>query len=164
MLDNFLWLYKYLLMNARNVWQLEQMELEVRGLPPADRQKYQTRLKSYQAELATLEKELVSRYFFCNNNINSSLVLINSSLVLINSSLVLINSKFSATATSVQHFVQKILIAFIMFNKFNVFSKLNIEQDIVALLYQSMGQDDTVTVYYTVNMTILNKQIMTVKR
>jgi len=133
------------------------MELEVRGLPPADRQKYQTRLKSYQAELATLEKELVSRYFFCNNNINSSLVLINSSLVLI-------NSKFSATATSVQHFVQKILIAFIMFNKFNVFSKLNIEQDIVALLYQSMGQDDTVTVYYTVNMTILNKQIMTVKR
>ncbi|KAK2172739.1 hypothetical protein NP493_934g00000 [Ridgeia piscesae] len=37
---------------------LEQMELEVRGLPPADRQKYQTRLKSYQAELATLEKEL----------------------------------------------------------------------------------------------------------
>lgn len=48
--------------NTLSVWQLEQMELEVRGLPPADRQRHQTRLKSYQTELVTLEKELVSRY------------------------------------------------------------------------------------------------------
>ncbi|KAF8782231.1 Vesicle transport through interaction with like protein [Argiope bruennichi] len=37
---------------------LEQMDLEVKGMPPASRQKYQIRLKSYVAELSLLDKEL----------------------------------------------------------------------------------------------------------
>lgn len=40
--------------------QLEQMELEVREQPSKDRNKHQTRLRSYQAELTKLEKDLVS--------------------------------------------------------------------------------------------------------
>ena len=130
------------------------MELEVRGLPPADRQKYQTRLKSYQAELAALEKELVSRCFCCHRR-NSSLVLSNYRLLCrysYNVTAICLDgmSQWISTVNpvqltiSVQHFVQTFLIAFIMFNKLNVFSKLNIEQVMVALLYQSMGQDDTV--------------------
>ncbi|KAG8184613.1 hypothetical protein JTE90_005223 [Oedothorax gibbosus] len=38
---------------------LEQMDLEVKGMPPASRQKYQIRLQSYVAELSLLDKELV---------------------------------------------------------------------------------------------------------
>jgi hypothetical protein len=45
-------------------FQLEQMELEVRELPTALRNKHQTRLKSYQSELAKLEKDLVSVLHF----------------------------------------------------------------------------------------------------
>lgn len=37
---------------------LEQMELEIRESPPYERQKYQSRLKSYKDELVILEKEL----------------------------------------------------------------------------------------------------------
>ncbi|XP_033103665.1 vesicle transport through interaction with t-SNAREs homolog 1A-like [Anneissia japonica] len=37
---------------------LEQMDLEVRGIPAKDRQKYSTRVKSYQTELTRLEKDL----------------------------------------------------------------------------------------------------------
>ncbi|GFV44679.1 vesicle transport through interaction with t-SNAREs homolog 1A [Trichonephila clavipes] len=37
---------------------LEQMDLEVKGMPPASRQKYQIRLKSYVAELHLLDKEM----------------------------------------------------------------------------------------------------------
>ncbi|XP_072050025.1 vesicle transport through interaction with t-SNAREs homolog 1A-like isoform X2 [Amphiura filiformis] len=37
---------------------LEQMDLEVRSIPAKDRQKYTTRLKSYQTELNRLEKDL----------------------------------------------------------------------------------------------------------
>lgn len=37
---------------------LEQMELEVRSLPSSTRPKYQNRVKSYQAELTQLQKEL----------------------------------------------------------------------------------------------------------
>ncbi|XP_055934658.1 vesicle transport through interaction with t-SNAREs homolog 1A-like [Argiope bruennichi] len=40
---------------------LEQMDLEVKGMPPASRQKYQIRLKSYVAELSLLDKELKAR-------------------------------------------------------------------------------------------------------
>lgn len=40
---------------------LEQMDLEVKAVPPASRQKYQIRLKSYVAELALLDKELRAR-------------------------------------------------------------------------------------------------------
>ena len=36
------------------------MDLEVRSIPAKDRQKYSTRLKSYQTELSRLEKDLVS--------------------------------------------------------------------------------------------------------
>ena len=36
------------------------MDLEVRSIPAKDRQKYNTRLKSYQTELSRLEKDLVS--------------------------------------------------------------------------------------------------------
>ncbi|ELU10032.1 hypothetical protein CAPTEDRAFT_152399 [Capitella teleta] len=46
---------------------LEQMELEVRELPTASRNKHQTRLKSFQAELTKLEKALrKSRIAFCD--------------------------------------------------------------------------------------------------
>ncbi|GFQ88901.1 vesicle transport through interaction with t-SNAREs homolog 1A [Trichonephila clavata] len=38
---------------------LEQMDLEVKGMPPASRQKYQIRLKSYVAELHLLDKEML---------------------------------------------------------------------------------------------------------
>ena len=41
--------------------QLEQMDLEVRGLSSQERQKYSTRLQSYKAELNKLERDLVSR-------------------------------------------------------------------------------------------------------
>ena len=41
-------------------FQLEQMDLEVLELAQKDRQKYQTRLKSYKTELQKLEKEAVS--------------------------------------------------------------------------------------------------------
>ncbi|XP_022079586.1 vesicle transport through interaction with t-SNAREs homolog 1A-like isoform X3 [Acanthaster planci] len=37
---------------------LEQMDLEVRTIPSSDRQKYSTRLRSYEAELTRLEKDL----------------------------------------------------------------------------------------------------------
>ncbi|GFV44680.1 vesicle transport through interaction with t-SNAREs homolog 1A [Trichonephila clavipes] len=40
---------------------LEQMDLEVKGMPPASRQKYQIRLKSYVAELHLLDKEMKAR-------------------------------------------------------------------------------------------------------
>ncbi|KAG8184612.1 hypothetical protein JTE90_005223 [Oedothorax gibbosus] len=40
---------------------LEQMDLEVKGMPPASRQKYQIRLQSYVAELSLLDKELKAR-------------------------------------------------------------------------------------------------------
>ncbi|CAL1273029.1 unnamed protein product [Larinioides sclopetarius] len=40
---------------------LEQMDLEVKGMPPTSRQKYQIRLKSYVAELSLLDKELKAR-------------------------------------------------------------------------------------------------------
>lgn len=39
---------------------LDQMELGIRELPPADRPKYDVRLKSYRADKASLAKELVS--------------------------------------------------------------------------------------------------------
>ncbi|CAL1273025.1 unnamed protein product [Larinioides sclopetarius] len=39
---------------------LEQMDLEVKGMPPTSRQKYQIRLKSYVAELSLLDKELLN--------------------------------------------------------------------------------------------------------
>ena len=42
------------------VCQLEQMDLEVRGLASPDRQKYSTRLQSYKSELTKLERDLVS--------------------------------------------------------------------------------------------------------
>ncbi|XP_038061925.1 vesicle transport through interaction with t-SNAREs homolog 1A-like isoform X2 [Patiria miniata] len=37
---------------------LEQMDLEVRTIPSSDRQRYSTRLRSYEAELTRLEKDL----------------------------------------------------------------------------------------------------------
>nr|XP_042895961.1 vesicle transport through interaction with t-SNAREs homolog 1A isoform X2 [Parasteatoda tepidariorum] len=40
---------------------LEQMDLEVKGMPPPSRQKYEIRLKSYVAELSLLDKELKAR-------------------------------------------------------------------------------------------------------
>uniref|UniRef100_A0A061QFV2 Vesicle transport through interaction with t-SNAREs homolog 1A n=1 Tax=Cupiennius salei TaxID=6928 RepID=A0A061QFV2_CUPSA len=40
---------------------LEQMDLEVKAMAPAARQKYQIRLKSYIAELSLLDKELRAR-------------------------------------------------------------------------------------------------------
>ena len=43
-------------------FQLEQMELEVKDLPPKDRQKYTTRVKSYKAELSKLQKDNVGQY------------------------------------------------------------------------------------------------------
>lgn len=43
---------------------LEQMDLEVKGMPHTSRQKYQIRLKSYIAELALLDKELRARISF----------------------------------------------------------------------------------------------------
>ena len=42
-------------------FQLEQMELEVKDLPPKDRQKYTTRVKSYKAELSKLQKDNVGQ-------------------------------------------------------------------------------------------------------
>ena len=44
-------------------FQLEQMELEVRDLSHKDKQKYQTRLKSYKTELNKLDKDLVRILF-----------------------------------------------------------------------------------------------------
>lgn len=41
------------------LFQLEQMEIETRELPLKERDRYQTRLKSYHAELSKLEKDLV---------------------------------------------------------------------------------------------------------
>ena len=44
------------------------MDLEVMELPTRDRQKYQTRLRSYKTELNKLEKDAVSRashFDFC---------------------------------------------------------------------------------------------------
>ena len=41
-------------------FQLEQMEIEIREISVKDRDRYQTRLKSYRSELNKLEKELVS--------------------------------------------------------------------------------------------------------
>jgi len=41
------------------MFQLEQMEIETREIPVKDRDRYQTRLKSYHAELSKLEKDLV---------------------------------------------------------------------------------------------------------
>lgn len=37
---------------------LEQMDLEVKGMPPSSRPKYQIRLKSYVTELSLLDKEM----------------------------------------------------------------------------------------------------------
>lgn len=42
-----------------SAFQLEQMELEVKDLPIKDRQKYNTRVKSYKAELSKLQKDNV---------------------------------------------------------------------------------------------------------
>jgi hypothetical protein len=44
------------------VLQLEQMELEVKDLPLKDRQKYNTRVKSYKAELSKLQTDNVGVY------------------------------------------------------------------------------------------------------
>ncbi|XP_035218465.1 vesicle transport through interaction with t-SNAREs homolog 1A-like isoform X2 [Stegodyphus dumicola] len=48
---------------------LEQMDLEVKGMPPASRQKYQIRLKSYVAELSLLDKELRARIVHRDENL-----------------------------------------------------------------------------------------------
>ncbi|XP_071808629.1 vesicle transport through interaction with t-SNAREs homolog 1A-like isoform X2 [Asterias amurensis] len=37
---------------------LEQMDLEIRSIPSTDRQRYSTRLRSYETELTRLEKDL----------------------------------------------------------------------------------------------------------
>ena len=41
------------------MFQLEQMEIETREIPLKERDRYQTRLQSYHAELSKLEKDLV---------------------------------------------------------------------------------------------------------
>lgn len=43
-----------------NLFQLEQMDLEVKSLPPDIRSKFFTRFRSYETELIRLEKEFVS--------------------------------------------------------------------------------------------------------
>ncbi|XP_023223039.1 vesicle transport through interaction with t-SNAREs homolog 1A-like [Centruroides sculpturatus] len=43
---------------------LEQMDLEVKSMPPNDRPKYQNRMKSYHAEFNRLNKELASSDYF----------------------------------------------------------------------------------------------------
>lgn len=42
------------------LFQLEQMELEIKDLSPKDKQKYRTRLTSYKAENKQLLADLVS--------------------------------------------------------------------------------------------------------
>ena len=41
-------------------FQLEQMDLEVKEQPGKDRQKYQTRVRSYKTELSKLQTDVVS--------------------------------------------------------------------------------------------------------
>jgi hypothetical protein len=42
------------------VFQFEQMDLEIRGLPADDRPKFMTQLESFRAELKRLAKEFQS--------------------------------------------------------------------------------------------------------
>ena len=43
------------------------MDLEIRSIPATDRQRYSTRLRSYETELTRLEKDLVSQMFVCTD-------------------------------------------------------------------------------------------------